>query len=76
MASGSELVQRALYAAKRMNLISEEQFVKTQEVKDILVSNEPLVVEKQKLEDNPSILSDLLRKRLNEINLSTTSKAQ
>lgn len=76
MASGSELVQRALYAAKRMNLISEEQFVKTQEVKDILVSKEPLVVEKQKLEDNPSILSDLLRKRLNEINLSTTSKAQ
>ena len=47
-----------------------------QEVKDILVSKEPLVVEKQKLEDNPSILSDLLRKRLNEINLSTTSKAQ
>lgn len=76
MASGSELVERALYAAKRMNLISEEEFIKTQEVKEILVSEQPIIIEKKKLEDNPALLADMLRERLDNINLATTSRVQ
>lgn len=76
MASGSELVERALYAAKRMNLISEDEFIKTQEVKEILVSDQPIIIEKKKLEDNPAVLADMLRERLDNINLATTSRVQ
>lgn len=76
MASGQEIVQRALYAGKRLGLITDEEFNRTQEIKDILISKEPIMIEKKKLEDNPVVLSELLRKRLEDINISTSSKVK
>lgn len=75
MASGSELVQRALYAAKRINLISDEEFRKTQEVREISIAEQPIVIDKEKLESDPSLLSDILRQRLESTSLATTSEA-
>jgi conjugal transfer pilus assembly protein TraF len=34
------------------------------------------MIEKKKLEDNPVVLSELLRKRLENINISTSSKVK
>lgn len=74
MASGSVLLDRALYAAKRLNLISEDEFADSQEVKRKSVAEQKIEIDKSELDKNPSILSDLIRAKLQGTRLSTTGK--
>jgi len=64
-----ELENRLLFAGRKANIISAEQYAKTRNVREINVfrnSDGNLIADKDKIENDPAYLAELLKMQLSD----------